>query len=101
MTKTTFLAAVLSIASLATAAPVPQDHHYTDSRYRSHYYEHKQTKKKTVERVGGGAAVGAVAGALLGGGKGAAIGAGAGGGAGALIDHHKRVEAKKKDERLR
>ena len=93
--KSAFLAAVLSVASIATAAPAPQNHNYQDP----HYYEHKQTKKKTVERVGGGAAAGAVAGALLGRGKGAAIGAGAGAGVGALVDHHKRAEAKKKDER--
>lgn len=93
MKRTGFVAAVLSIASLATAVPVPQNHYYNDS----HYYEHKQTKKKTAERVGGGAAVGAAAGALMGRGKGAAIGAAAGAGAGALVDHHKRQEAKKKD----
>ena len=98
MKKTIWMAAVLSIASLATAGSIPQNHYYTDTR--SQYYEHQQTKKKTVERVGGGAAVGAAAGALMGRGKGAAIGAGAGAGVGALIDHHKREQAKKKDERL-
>jgi outer membrane lipoprotein SlyB len=95
--KRTLIAGLLTIASFTAAAPAPQNVQYQDS----HYYEHKQTKKKTVARVGGGAAAGAVAGALLGGGKGAAIGAGAGAGAGALVDHHKRSVAKKKDAELR
>ena len=50
------------------------------------------------ERFGSPVAGGAAIGALAGRGKGAAIGAGAGAGAGALYDHHKRKEAKKKDE---
>jgi len=88
---------ILAVTSLATAAPGPQTQTYY---HRSHYYERKQTKKKAVERIGGGAAAGAVVGALVGHGKGAAIGAGVGAGAGALYNHHEKVEAKKKDERL-
>lgn len=95
--KKALITGLLTVTSFVAAGPAPQSAYYQDP----HHYEHQQTKKKTVERVGGGAAAGAVAGALLGGGKGAAIGAGAGAGAGALIDHHKRSVAKKKDAQLR
>lgn len=73
---------------------------FSQTRYDndSHHHQKKQTKKRSAARIGGGAAGGAVIGALAGGGKGAAIGAGAGAGAGAIYDHHKRKEAKKKDE---